>query len=153
MLTSASSNKWGNIWTAEAPLPIIPIFLPFKLILFLSGHSAVCHDSPFQGFSHYSTEPGIPVAQTKNTRPLKSSRPLNSGIIGLCSPPMQLMSQLYSKTDSFPLLFAVSSHFEVFSFQNALVISVLNFVLFVSLLWVPKMRMIIYESQLKVYDS
>ena len=80
---------------------------------------------------------GCPELRQKN-RPLKSSRPFNSGIIGLCSPPMQLMSQLYSKTDSFPLLFAVSSHFEVFSFQNAFVISVLNLVLFVSLLWVLK---------------
>ena len=46
--TSASSNKWGNIWTAEAPFPIIPIFFPFKLILLLFGHSAVCQDSPFR---------------------------------------------------------------------------------------------------------
>ena len=52
-LTSASSNKWGNIWTAEAPFPIIPIFFPFKLILLLFGHSAVCHDSPFWIFWSY----------------------------------------------------------------------------------------------------
>ena len=67
------------------------------------------------------------------TDPLNSSRPLNSGIIGLWSPPMQLMSQLNSTTDSSPFVFAVSSHLEVFSFQNDLVISVLNLVWFSSL--------------------
>ena len=29
--TSASSSKWGRIWTAEAPLPIIPIFFPLDI--------------------------------------------------------------------------------------------------------------------------
>ena len=76
--------------------------------------------------------------------PWKVFWPLNSGIIGLWSPPMQLISQLHSTTDSFLFSFAVNSHFEVSSFQNAFVISVLNLVLFVNLSTVSHLELYHY---------
>ena len=102
---------------------------------------------PYSGFYHINAQSDSVGCQRPlivKLLPWKVFWPLNSGIIGLWSPPMQLISQLHSTTDSFLFSFAVNSHFEVSSFQNAFVISVLNLVLFVNLFTVSHLELYHY---------